>query len=184
MIPSPMRLVPVLGLLAACSGAGPLSGPLSVQLPETSRALDAEVIRRAADGPPGAAPGTCWGQDRTPAHVETVTETVMIPAETDATGRVIRPAQLRTEQSQRIVQDREEVWFRTPCPEELTPDTVSTLQRALAARGVYRGPISGEMDPATRRAVRAFQRPQGLDSGLLSLTAARQLGLVAFDFGQ
>jgi len=34
---------------------------------------------------------------------------------------------------------------------------------------------------ATRRAVRAFQRPQGLDSGILSLRAGRQLGIIAYD---
>ena len=188
MIPMPIRpaLLPALiapWLLAACQG-GPLSGPQSVPLPETMRALGTEVVRRGADAPAGAAPGSCWGEDRSPAHVETVTETVLIPARTDADGQVIRPAELRTETRQRITRDREELLFRTPCPEELTPELVASLQRALAARGLYRGPVSGEMDAATRAAVRAFQRPQGLDSSLLSLTAARQLGLVAFDFGE
>jgi peptidoglycan hydrolase-like protein with peptidoglycan-binding domain len=35
------------------------------------------------------------------------------------------------------------------------------------------------MDNRTRAAVRRFQKPQGLDSGILSLAAARKLGLVA-----
>jgi peptidoglycan hydrolase-like protein with peptidoglycan-binding domain len=52
------------------------------------------------------------------------------------------------------------------------------LQRALRARALYRGEISGVMDARTRAAVRRLQEPQGLDSGILSLAAARQLGLL------
>jgi len=37
------------------------------------------------------------------------------------------------------------------------------------------------MTKRTRHAIRAFQKPQGLDSAILSKAAARQLGLVAFD---
>ena len=56
---------------------------------------------------------------------------------------------------------------------------IASLQRALGARDLYRGKISGEMDNRTRASVRRFQKPQGLDSGILSLAAARKLGLVA-----
>ena len=37
------------------------------------------------------------------------------------------------------------------------------------------------MDTATRAAIRAYQRPEGLDSGVLSLAAARKLGLSVVD---
>jgi peptidoglycan hydrolase-like protein with peptidoglycan-binding domain len=37
------------------------------------------------------------------------------------------------------------------------------------------------MDARTRAAVRAYQKPEGLDSGILSLAAARRLGLVAVE---
>ena len=37
------------------------------------------------------------------------------------------------------------------------------------------------MDRLTRRAVRAYQAPLGLDSGILSLAAARKLGLAVVD---
>ena len=164
-------------VLAGCAGGAPPSA-------EVGRSLAPEIVYTHRDGPPGAAPGTCWGQDVTPAHVETVTEHVMVEPAAPAAD-VTRPgaAVYRTETRQRIVREREEVWFRTPCADEMTPELVETLQRALTARGLYQGPVTGEMDAATRRAVRHFQRRQGLDSGLLSLTAARQLGIVAFDFG-
>lgn len=70
------------------------------------------------------------------------------------------------------------VWFPTPCPAALTPTLVGDLQRALAARGLYHGPATGRPDAATAEAVRRFQAPLGLDSPVLSLAAARHLGLV------
>jgi peptidoglycan hydrolase-like protein with peptidoglycan-binding domain len=66
----------------------------------------------------------------------------------------------------------------------LTEDFVSSLQRALSARGLYSGPISGRMDRQTRRGVRNYQAPLGLDSGILSLAAARKLGLAVIDVSQ
>jgi hypothetical protein len=165
-------------LLAGCGPQLPGSGPAAD--------LGAGVIR-AADlppgGPAGAEPGSCWSRDETPARVETVTEQVLIaPEVTAADGTVQRPATWRTETRQRILREREALWFRTPCPELLTPEFLASLQRALAARGLFSGAVTGTMDGATRAAVRAFQRPRGLDSAVLSLEAARALGLVAFDF--
>jgi peptidoglycan hydrolase-like protein with peptidoglycan-binding domain len=76
------------------------------------------------------------------------------------------------------VKERSVTWFETPCAAGQTPDFVASVQRALAARGLYRGPAHGEMDARTRAAIRRFQTPEGLDSGILSLAAARKLGLV------
>lgn len=154
-----------------------------VPLPDLVQPLGDEVIRGAtAEAPPGSAPGTCWGRDIQPARLETVTEQVMVqPPEIGADGVVRSPAVFRTETRSAILRDREPILFPAPCPEEMTPDFVATLQRALAARGLYDGPVTGRMDGATRAAVRAFQRPQGLDSSVLSVSAARQLGLVAYD---
>jgi hypothetical protein len=166
-------LGPVLGVLAACQGS-----PIA----DVTRMLEPEVLRTHVDGPPGAEPGTCWGRDETPAVIESVTDHVMIqPPEIDANGYVRTPAIYRTERVQRIVQEREEIWFRAPCDGDMTPEVIASLQRALQARGLYDGPISGQHSTATRRAVRAFQRPQGLDSGILSLRAGRQLGIIAYD---
>ena len=133
-----------------------------------------------AEAPPGAAPGTCWGKKDTPAVIETVTEQVQLsPAETDATGRVLRPATYATVTRQAILRERVTTWYETPCPDVLTPEFNSSLQRALEARGFYAGPITGEMDAATRQAVRRYQARQGPNSEVLSLNTARALGLVA-----
>ena len=176
-----------LALLALVACLPPSGGPEALDRPApVSRAtpvtgpLTAELIRRREPGPPPSADGACWARDITPAIIETVTEHRMIqPAEVDANGHVRAPASFRTVTEQRIVQDREEVWFRTPCPADMSLTFIATLQRALKARGYYRPALTGMMDAATRTAIRHYQEPRGLDSDLLSLVAARDLGIVA-----
>ncbi|QYK43218.1 MAG: peptidoglycan-binding protein [Paracoccaceae bacterium] len=170
------RLRPALSialLLAACAG-GPLPAPPS------SADLTAALIPRTGPTPPETPAGACWAGDVTPAVIETVTEQVQASAERRAPdGSLIAPSTFRTETRQRIVSDRREVWFETLCEDELTVDLVSTLQRALKARGLYLLPLSGQMDGPTRSAILAWQRPRGLDSDILSREAARALGIVA-----
>lgn len=114
--------------------------------------------------------------------VETVTEQIVTsPEKLGPDGAVIAPASYRTETHQRIVQEREEIWFRAPCAQEWTVDFVATLQRALKARGYYLLPVSGELDAPTREAVHRFQIDRGLDSPQLSLAAAQELGIIAVD---
>lgn len=176
MIRSPYGTAIVASLLAACQAAGPERQ--SDRAPAGS--LEAEVVRSHDEGPPGADPGTCWGHDVTPAVIETVTDQRIMNAQVG--GDAGDAPVYRTETRQSILREREEIWFRTPCADELNAEMIETLQRALNARGYYSGQITGRMDTPTRRAIRAYQRPLGLDSGLLSLSAARQLGVVAYDF--
>lgn len=164
--------------VAACTPAG---------LPEApSRAdLSQELLRPGPENRPKNAPGICWQSDVTPLIIETVSEQVMVQKERLAEdGRVVQPAAFRTETYQRIVQEREEVWFRSPCPEEMTVAFVATLQRALKARGYYLLPVSGVLDGPTQDAVHRFQIERGLDSPRLSLATARELGIVATDLDQ
>lgn len=74
-----------------------------------------------------------------------------------------------------------ETAFRVPCPEQMTPDLIATLQRALQARGQYDGPITGHADPKTRAALQAFQRASGFDSPILTLDTAQRLGLLPIE---
>lgn len=84
-------------------------------------------------------------------------------------------AQTRVALAQGGAEDR---LFAVPCPDRLTPDLWASVQRALAVRGHYAGPITGTPDAATAEAVRRFQAPLGLDSPVLSLDGARHLGLM------
>lgn len=159
--------IPMLGL-GGCDLAGLPKAPAEVD-------LRAEAVR--GDKPIGPK-DACWASDETPAIIETITEQIAEDAAPD------RDAGFRTETVQAIIQPREQIWFRTPCEDALTVEVISTLQRALAARGFYKAPQTGELDPATRSAIRAYQLPRGLNSDRLSLAAARDLGVVPADFGQ
>lgn len=135
-----------------------------------------------AQRPPNAPDGSCWARDTTPAIIETVTEQILLhPAEVGIDGTVRKQAIYKTETRQAIVRERTEIWFETPCAADLTPNFIASVQRALQARGLYRGHVTSQMDSRTRAAIRALQASQGLDSGILSLAAARQLGLIAFE---
>lgn len=145
-------------------------------IPESGIAPDAYLID---------AQGVCYGRTTTPAQVETVTEQHLErPERRDAEGRVIEPARYRTERRQQIVREREIVEYETPCAEAFTPDFIKSLQRALAARGLYTGPVDGVLSPQTGTAIRAFQRGFGPDSPVLSMEAAQRLGLIALDRAQ
>ncbi|WP_113912119.1 peptidoglycan-binding domain-containing protein [Roseovarius dicentrarchi] len=141
-----------------------------------------DIVETLAEAPPGAEPGTCWGKVVTPAVIETVTEQVLVqPAGAKGDSTIAAPGIYRTETHQAIIEERKVTWFQTPCPADLTPDFVSSLQRALEARDLYRGPVNGEIDARTRAAIRKFQKPDGLNSGIVSMASARKLGLVAVD---
>ncbi|KAB6717475.1 hypothetical protein C8029_02745 [Roseobacter sp. TSBP12] len=165
-VPFPARLPLFIlaGLLAACQISAPEEG-----------------IMRASEtpgAPPGADPNTCYARHVTPAIIETVTEQVLVqPPQIEANGTVSYPAVYRTETRQEIVRERKELWFETLCQEELTPEFIASLQRALSVRGYHAGAANGRMDFATKRAIHAYQSDQGVDSDILSLAAARQLGL-------
>jgi len=123
--------------------------------------------------------GRCFARETSPAVIETVTEQIIVqPADLSSDGTLRSPAVYRTVTRQSILKERREVEFETPCPAALTPAFVSSLQRALTARGLYRGPVTGTLDARTGRAVRAYQRDVGPDSATLSMQAARRLGLI------
>ena len=129
--------------------------------------------------------GRCIGRAITPAVIETVTaQELAAPAVPGPDGAVLEPARYRSVIRQQIVRDRQQVQFETLCPPEFTVEFVATLQRALTARGFYLGPITGVLDTATGRAVQDFQRGFGPDSPLLSIAAARVLGIVALSAEQ
>lgn len=124
--------------------------------------------------------GTCWGTDVTPATIETVTEHRLIqPAQMGSDGRVRAPAVYRTTTQPKITRARRELRFATPCADQFTTSFIMSVQRALASRGHYRGPIHGILDARTGSAIRAFQGGFGLQTSMLSLEGAKRLGLIA-----
>lgn len=150
--------------------------------PDLAAFKEPKLHYTTGQAPPGAKPGSCWGRSTAPAVIETVTEQILLqPAEVLADGTVTKPAVYKSETLQKIVKERRETWFETPCAQDLTLEFISSLQRALKARKLFRGSITGELDARTRAAIRRYQEPQGLDSGILALETGRQLGLVAVE---
>ena len=176
------RLLPFSALLLALvAGCGPDTGGApapGTDLPPSKQALT--LAGEWRDTPPGPGDTGCFAEKTNPAVVETVTEQVLVSPEIrdPATGEVTAPATYRSSIHAKIVQGREKMWFPAPCAAVMTPDLIATLQRALAARGLYAGPVTGVLDEATHRAINAYQRPRGLFSATLSTRAAQELGLI------
>ncbi len=150
-------------------------------VPYIAALTEPKIVRAEdANAPPNARPGSCWGRDVTPAVLETVSEQVLVqPAEVMDDGTVITPGIFHTETQQRIVRERREIWFETPCEEVWTEEFTASLQRALKVRGLFYGSPTGQLDGRTRAAIRRYQSAGELDSVILSLESARRLGLVA-----
>jgi peptidoglycan hydrolase-like protein with peptidoglycan-binding domain len=56
--------------------------------------------------------------------------------------------------------------------------SIQAVQRALAARKLYGGPIDGVIGPKTKKALTAFQKANGLPGqGSLTIATTRALGL-------
>lgn len=163
--------------LAAFACGALLFGCAKAPLPEVNRLAERSGTITLPD--PGT--GTCYANDVTPAVIDTVTEQVMLkPAERAQDGTVLTPALFETQTRQVIVKERREQRFAALCESELTADFIGNLQRALSARGFYRGQATGQLNWRTRRGIRLYQMDQGIDSAILSLETARVLGLTSY----
>lgn len=157
--------------LAACASAPPTG---------LGQIVEPDLIATQAQRPEAAPPGTCWSQLKEPPVLATVTALVVsTPAKFDSDGQLLEPEVVEENTIKTVIEDGKSTWFERPCADVLTPAFIESLQRALGARALYGGPITGRMDADTRFAVRLFQKPLGLDSGILSVEAGRRLGLIA-----
>lgn len=126
--------------------------------------------------------GTCRARDVRPAVYEHVMgEVQVVQAEIAEDGTMIRPPIYRKAPVPRVVRERAEITFEAPCPEEMTVEFISSVQRALAARGYFKADVTGRLDAPTSDAIRTYQSERGLQSAQLSLETARALGLIAVE---
>lgn len=161
-LPRVTRALPLLWLLAACAGSSPAPEPM---LGLAELAPDAE--------------GRCWATEARLAVIDT--EVLEESHAGDLRGGEVAggaPVAYRSVIRQEVAPGRATAAFETLCPPAYTSDFVASLQRALLARGLYGGEVDGALGPALDRAIRDFQADTGPDSPLLSLDAARRLGLV------
>jgi hypothetical protein len=96
-----------------------------------------------------------------------------------AERRSLAPEQRGTVNRQIVETAERYEWVPVVC--EATPSgvvSVTAAQRALAAKGLYRGAIDGIVGTQTTHAIREFQRQNGLPgNGSLTVETARRLGL-------
>lgn len=134
--------------------------------------------------PPERNSDACRIRYTAPAIVETVTKQILIKPEivgTDPqTGKniVTSPATYRTETEQKIVRARQEDWAEIICVKDQSVIFIQSLQRALAARGNYRGAITGIMDQRTKSALRKVQKNRGINTSEVTLDLAERYGLI------
>jgi len=159
-------------MLTACA---PLPGP------DVTKLISAPTTITATEmSPPASMPGVCWGHIPGPQITEIVSDIVLAtPAVVDEFGRETSPAIYRKVTRPQTFNEGDGRWFTRTCDADMTPDFVMTLQRALSARNLYRGAPTGVLDSRTLKAIKAYQTPKGLDSAVLSQSAAQQLGLIA-----
>lgn len=159
------RIIGIAALfLGACQQVAPLAG---------SRLDETDSIQVQTTAPADNRTGKCWENAIAPAGNKTTAEQ-MRPA---GSAIAASPGGAPTDQT---AQPRHEIWFEIPCDHDINSDFVTTLQRALKSRGLYRGEPTGVMDTKTLNSVRQYQKGHGLDSSVLSLAAARHLGLVTY----
>ncbi len=178
----------LLAALAACDATGPASGAGSAFAGAPASAPPARATAQSPDAAPqpaaAAKTGPCHAVETTPAVYEQVPGQVqVVQAEIAEDGTVVRPPIYRNAPVPKLVTPRGEIRFEVPCPSRMTPEFVASVQRALAARGDFAGPVTGALDDPTRAAIRAYQSARGLDSDRLSLETARALGLVEVKIG-
>lgn len=120
----------------------------------------------------------CIAITRGPDRFEQVERQVqVVPEERSANGELLNPAVFRNEIQRVRIESDVVRRFETLCPPRYTVDFVTSLQRALQARGDFTGSVTGLIDEPTRAAIQRYQHRQGLNSAVLSLETAQALGL-------
>ena len=170
-----------ISLLSACTPADDVQGdgPRAGARPPAQG--DTQVLQ-SENGIETLATGACVARTAPRETTTVISETVEVaPAVVAPDGQVISEAVFRN-QTRPVVEVLDAgTRFETLCPFEITPERVMTLQRALQARLVYQGPVTGVLDEATGRAIQAFQAPLGFDSPILERGTAQVLGIIPFE---
>lgn len=112
-----------------------------------------------------------------PAEYRTVTVQRLVSAEKEVRKPI--PAVYKDVTSSQKISDEELKWAEVLCEDNMTPNTVASLQELLRKSGTYRGPIDGLYGPMTERAANTYAKRNGLPTGsrLISLETAKHLGL-------
>ena len=133
-----------------------------------------EIARRSND--------QCYFANITPAEISTQVEPRLVQSEKrNTTGHLVSPAQYEITRTQTIIKPRSVTKIDAVCPEDMTPEFITPLQRAFQARELFSSTITASMDMSTRRAILNFQTVRGVSSETVTKATAQALGLVVID---
>ena len=118
----------------------------------------------------------------TPAEISTLLETRLFqPKKRNTAGQLVSPTQYETTRTQTITKPRSVTKIDAVCPEDMTPEFITSLQRAFQARELFSSTLTASMDMSTRRAILNFQTVRGVSSETVTKATAQALGLVVID---
>ena len=133
-----------------------------------------EIARRSSD--------QCYFEKITPAEISTQVEPRLVQSEKrNTTGHLVSPAQYEITRTQTIIKPRSVTKIDAVCPEDMTPEFITSLQRAFQARELFSSTLTASMDMSTRRAILNFQTVRGVSSETVTKATAQALGLVVID---
>jgi hypothetical protein len=95
--------------------------------------------------------------------------------------KLVSPAQYETTRTQTITKPRSVTKIDAVCPEDMTPEFITSQQRVFQASELFSSTITGSMDMSTPRAILNFQTVRGVSSATVTKAAAQELGLVVID---
>jgi hypothetical protein len=112
-----------------------------------------------------------------PAEYKTVTVTKLVKPATTRTIEI--PAEYQTVSTQKLLQEPTLEWRRVLCDENLTHSNIVAMQKALADKGIYSGPVDGIIGAATISAVNQFAKSRNLPTGsnFITIDVAKDLGV-------
>lgn len=91
--------------------------------------------------------------------------------------RIPIPAEYQTVTKTTQVTEGKMEWRRVLCETNVTNETISRIQSALANKGFDPGPIDGIIGSQTYVAIKAYQRSKGLATGGLTYETMKSLGI-------
>lgn len=89
--------------------------------------------------------------------------------------RITIPARTKTVTSQIETSPAKVEWRKVLCKANMTPQLVTSLQRALKREGFDPGPIDGVVGNTTMRAIERYQVEEGIDRGGITYEALKRL---------
>ena len=133
-----------------------------------------KIARRSSD--------QCYFEKITPAEISTQVEPRLVQSEKrNTTGHLVSPAQYEITRTQTIIKPLSVTKIDAVCPEDMTPEFITSLQRAFQARELFSSTLTASMDMSTRRAILNFQTVRGVSSETVTKATAQALGLLVID---